>query len=280
MNNGAVIFAQNNGSIDYVKLAIFSAEKLKQHLNIPVSIATDSIGWLLSQYPNHPFDQIIEITSASQKKQFYDGSLTRKNLEWKNFSRDKVIDITPYDKTLVIDSDFIINSPTLSTAFDNDYDFQIYHNSMDLAHHRPTQEFTRINQWSIPFYWATAFVFKKNNLTEAFFNLVAYIKSEWTYFRALYNITATTFRNDFAFSIAIHIMNGKTNGDFAVELPGRMIYVTDRDLLVSCDNNSMKFLVEREKYQGEYTLVKTSGLDVHVMNKSSLSRYIDGGLGV
>jgi hypothetical protein len=42
----------------------------------------------------------------------------------------------------------------------------------------------------------------------------------------------------------------------------------------------MKFLIEKENYLGEYTLAKTTGLDVHVMNKASLSRYIDGGSGV
>ena len=35
-------------------------------------------------------------------------------------------------------------------------------------------------------------------------------------------------------------------------------------------------LVEKKNYNGEYTAVKTSNLDVHVMNKYSLTRCIDG----
>ena len=88
------------------------------------------------------------------------------------------------------------------------------------------------------------------------------------------------FRNDFAFSIAIHIMNGKQAGDFAQELPGKMIYAKDTDILISAEETTMKFLVEKKNYLGEYTLAKTQGLDIHVMNKLSLSRYIDGGSGV
>jgi hypothetical protein len=290
MTNGAVIFAQNNKNIDYLKLAVFAATHLKKHLDIPVSIITDSPDWLKSQYPKNPFDKIIHVDLdykvlqhkivASQHKVFFDGSLFNKKLEWKNSVRDQVFDLTPYDQTLVIDSDYIINSATIKPAFDNDYDLQIYRYSMDLAEHRPTKEFEKINQWSIPFYWATAFIFKKNSVTQAFFDLVAYIKANWLYFRTLYSIDTTTFRNDFAFSIAIHIMNGKTNGGFAIELPGKMIYSTDRDLLLNIEGNKVRLLVERKNFLGEYTLVKTTGLDVHVMNKSSLGRYIDGGSGV
>jgi hypothetical protein len=280
--NGAVIFAQNNARVDYVKLAVFAANQIKKYLNIPVSIITDSRGWLEQAYPDHPFDQIIDIESKSEQqlKKFNDGSLYGTNIEWKNKERTSIYQLTPYDKTLVIDSDYIINSDILKSVFDNNYDLQIYRNGMDLAGWRDTSEFNRINSYTIPFYWATVFVFQKNIVIESFFILVDYIKTNWDYFKLLYNIRSDTYRNDFSFSIAIHLLNGKQENDFAVELPGKMTYILDRDFLVSAKDNVMNFLVEKEKYLGEYTLVKTTGLDVHVMNKSSLNRYIDGGSGV
>lgn len=282
MTTGAILFAQNTANVDYVKLAIFAASKIKEHLDIPVSLITDSRNWLNKTYPNHNFDQVIDIYSPSttQRKRFNDGTLNSDVGEWKNQSRNSVYNLTPYDKTLVIDSDYIINSSILSTALANDYDLQIYKRSMDLASWRPTSEFQRINQYSVPFYWATTFIFQKNSITEAFFTLVNYIKDNWLYFKTLYSIDVNLFRNDYAFSIAIHIMNGKTNGEFATELPGTMIYVHDKDFLVSATGADMKFLLEKENFSGEYTLAKTSGLDVHVMNKYSLSRFIDGGSGV
>ena len=75
-------------------------------------------------------------------------------------------------------------------------------------------------------------------------------------------------------------MNNNTTGEFATPLPGNMTYILDKDLLVNLAENKMQFLVEKEGYHGEYTLVKTTGLDVHVMNKSSLLRVVEGGLGV
>jgi hypothetical protein len=282
MTTGSIIFAQNNSTVDYVKLAIFSAIKIKQHLGIPVSLVTDIKSWVENTYPDHPFDRIIEIPNDTiiQKKQFHDGTLSSHKLEWKNQLRSSVYDLTPYDRTLVVDSDYLINSDILKSALDNHYDFQIYRNSFDLAGWRNNDEFKRINQYSIPFYWATVFIFNKNTITESFFNLVTYIKSNWLYFRNLYSIESGIFRNDFAFSIAIHIMNEKTAGDFAVELPGVMTYITDRDFLISIKNQSMQFLLEKKNHPGEYIAAKTRDMDVHVMNKLSLSRYIDGGSGV
>jgi len=282
MTTGAIIFAQNNSGVDYVKLAIFSAKRIKQYLNIPVSIITDSRGWLEKSHPDHPFDQIIDLdfSTTAQVKKFYDGSISNRTLEWKNESRTNVYKLTPYETTLVIDSDYILNSSVLAPALEMEHDFQIYRNSFDLAGWRSNAEFTRINQYSIPFYWATAFVFQKNYIVGCFFDLLDYIKTNWNYYKLLYSIDSPTYRNDIAFSIAIHIMNGKTEGVFAVELPGKMTYIMDRDILIESKDDKMKFLVEKEKYLGEYTLVKTSGLDVHIMNKASLGRYIDGGLGV
>jgi hypothetical protein len=282
MSRGIVIFAQNNPQVDYIKLAVFAAKQAQKHLDLPVSLITDSRSWLEQNYPDHPFDHVIDVdfNEVSQHRVFYDGALASKKVDWRNHTRSKIYDLTPYYTTLVIDSDYIINSDILKQAFSRDADLQIYSNSMDLAVWRNTEEFARINPYSVKFYWATAFVFQKNTVTESFFYLVNYIKSNWKYFRMLYNIDTTLFRNDYAFSIAIHLMNNKTQGSFSVELPGTMIYVKDRDILVGTHCNKMKFLLEKENHPGEYTLAKTTGLDVHVMNKISLARYIDGGSGV
>jgi hypothetical protein len=281
---GAVIFAQNNSSVDYVKLAIFAAKQIKHFLNIPVSIITDSADWMLTVYPKESviFDQIIKIenTSTYNQKRFNDGTLSSKFLEWKNLNRNSVYELTPYDKTLVIDSDYIINSSILQNAINSDHNFQIYKDCFSLSSWRGTAEFKNINQYSIPFYWATTFIFEKTVDVKSFFTLVDHIKHNWQYFRTLYSIEVPTFRNDFAFSIAIHIMNEKTSGIFAQELPGKMFYISDRDLLISIEDKKMKFLIEKENYLGEYTAVSVQDTDVHIMNKLSLSRFIDGDSGV
>jgi hypothetical protein len=275
MTRGVLIFAQNNAEIDYAKISLFAAKRVKEYLDVPVSLITDSAGWLKQSQPDAElvFDQIIEIWSDThQTKKFYDGSLASKTLTWKNLSRSDCYHLSPYDETLVIDSDFIISSPTLKNIWNNQHDFLIYKDSYDLANWRDDRSFRYLNQHSIPFYWATAFYFKKTASTQAFFDLINNIKLNWNYYRLLYNIDSLVFRNDFAFSIAIHMMGE----DFAFSLPGKMNYTLDRDILLDIDNSKLKFLVEKKNYNGEYTAVKTSNLDIHVMNKYSLTRCIDG----
>lgn len=282
MKTGALIFAQNNSSIDYVKMATFAAKRLQHYLNIPVSIVTNSKDWLLQSQPDHIFDEIIEIvdSSADNYRRFNDGSLASKIMDWKNWDRSSVYNLSPYDTTLVIDSDYIINSDFLLPLLRKDDDLQLYKNSCDISNWRSIDEYSKINPYSIEFYWATVFIYKKNKLTETFFRLITYIKENWNYFVTLYGITSPVYRNDFAFSIAIHIMNGNMSGDFATKIPGNISFITDRDILISIKDNAMQFLIEKKDHLGEYTAAKTNGMDIHVMNKASLNRFIDGGSGV
>jgi len=277
MKHGAIIFAQNNAQVDYIKLAIFSAKQIIKYLEIPVTLVTDNPEWLNNTYPDDVaiFDKVIVTSShLSQTKKFYDGSLTSKKFEWKNFTRSQVYELTPYDKTLVIDSDYILNSSILKSAFNSDYDFQIYRKSFDLAGWRDTESFSKLNQYSIPFYWATVFVFEKTQITEAFFTLINHIKENWEYYRILHSIDGQLFRNDFAFSIAIHILNGYSCEKFIGTVPGNMYFTLDRDLLFKHQNNACTFLIEKQNALGEYTLLKTDNIDVHIMNKQSIMRVI------
>jgi hypothetical protein len=283
MSTGAVIFAQNNNSIDYVKMAAYAAQRVKHYLDIPVSIVTNSRGWLSALKLETVFDKIIDISDTydlQNYRRMNDGTLSSRVIDWKNYDRSNVYKLTPYDKTLVLDSDYIVSSNFLAGSLQKDSDLQLYKDSFDLASWRNNQEFIRINPYSIDFYWATVFVFQKNLQTQTFFELVTYIKTHWSYFVTLYNLTSPLYRNDIAFSIAIHMMNGNKFGKFAEVLPGKLCFASDRDVLITIKDDAMSFLVEKEGYLGEYTAVKTSGTDVHIMNKDSLNRFIDGGSGV
>jgi hypothetical protein len=273
MTQGILIFAFNSDGVDYIKLAILSAKRAKKFLNKPVSLVTDSKQYLMDTFPNDiaVFDKIIDSTdNTTQTKRFYNGTNEFKKHVWKNSNRVDCYAVTPYDETLVIDSDFIINSSFLSYVWNQPNAFLIYANHNDLAGWRDTSEFDFVSEQSIPFYWATVFFFKKSKLNESFFTLIKHIKENWIYFVKLYQLNSTKFRNDIAFSIAIHMMNGFTKGDFATPIANKLSYTLDRDFLVKQTAQSMTFLVQAKNSVDSYTLVKTNNLDVHVMNKTSL----------
>ena len=277
MSKGAFLIARNNGHIDYVKQAVFLAKRIKKHLDIPVSIATDSLDYLENTFGVNDFDKVIQLeyTDDSNRRYFFDGTLSKKPASFKNNNRANVYDLTPYDQTLLMDTDYIISNDLLSSCFDSNSSFMIYKKSDDIAKVRNEQEFDNISHTSVDFYWATVVYFTKNETNSIFFNLVKHIEEEWNHYRRVYQITSSLFRNDFAFSIAIHIMNGFQTGDFAQQLPGSMLYVTDKDILCKLSDDEMMFLVEKKDYLGQYTAIKTIGQNIHVMNKSSLGRIID-----
>lgn len=276
MTQGVLLFAQNNSIVDYTKLAVYAATRVKEHLNKPVCVVTNNKAQLLINDTEHVVDCIVEIDEQSPyTKYFYDGAETSVNLQWNNTSRSNAFLLSPYDETLVIDVDYIINSPTLQYCWFQPQDFLIYKQSFDIAQWRDQQEFNHISQYSIPFYWATAFWFRKNKITESFFELVSHIKTNWHYYKYIYQIHSTNFRNDYGFSIALHMMNGFDTHGFAQHLPSKMFYITDRDYLIKSSNNAMHFLVEKEGASGDYIHLKTNNLDMHVMNKFSLLRTIE-----
>ena len=47
-----------------------------------------------------------------------------------------------------------------------------------------------------------------------FFDLIKHIEENYIHYRNMYQFKTSVYRNDFAFSIAVHIMNGYQTGNF------------------------------------------------------------------
>lgn len=276
MTNGVLLFAYNNEQVDYVAQACYLAKRISTYMDLPTTLVTDDVNRVVKFYNGEEiFDNIIQVgLPGKNKKRYHDGSLSHKLLDFKNLTRDNAYDASPYDNTLVLDTDYIISNDLLLNCFDSNQDLMMYSNSLDVSGWRDTEEFHLISETSIKFYWATCVFFRKTPANKIFFNLINHIKEYFPHYKNLYQITFDTFRNDFAFSIAAHIMSGYTDQTFVGELPGNMIYSTSKDILHKIDNDNITLLVEKEDRLGEYTLLKTSGLNVHVMNKFSLGREI------
>ena len=226
MSKGVLFFAANNTDVDYVKIAVYAAKRVKKYLNVPVSIVTPDWRLLYDNYPDADtiFDKVITTPydATAQRKRFFDGTIASKSLVWRNLNRVTCFELTPYDETLVLDCDYIVNSNILSNVWGSPHDLMIHRGGYDLAQWRDVSSFDYINQYSVPFYWATAFYFKKNKTMLAFFRLIEQIKDNWEYYKCLHTIDSQMFRNDYAFSIAINMMNGGLDDTFAKPLPGTM----------------------------------------------------------
>ena len=91
MTTGALIFARNNEQIDYEAMAHWSARNIERHLGIPTHIVTD------------------DSRTDSGSRHFTDTG----TVAWHNTNRMDAYRLSPWDRTLVLDADYVITSDQL-----------------------------------------------------------------------------------------------------------------------------------------------------------------------
>jgi hypothetical protein len=289
---GILVFARNNSQIDYIKQAYFLAKRAQSYLDLPTTVVTDSADFLKNQYPDWDsvFDEIVHIVWEEDKlvgravlspsenknlKKFYDGSLVSKQLAWKNEARALAYEASPYDETLVLDTDVVICNDNWLKCFKQQHDLLLYKHSTELIDIDRGNDLRRISDTSVDFYWATCVFFRKTETNNIFFGLVQHIQENWSHYNNIFQINSPYYRNDYAFSIAVHIMNGYQTGDFAKPMPGTLYFSSDRSVLWQIQGESLFVLLEKPLYDGEYTPLKVKNCNLHFMNKFSLNRCID-----
>lgn len=276
MSQGVILFAFNNSHIDYIKQAVYCAKRIKKYLKLSVQLVTDNESHLTENFPF--YKKYIDIVTHSpapigSRKTFFNGIHENNGkLEWKNSARDSAFALTEFDQTLVLDTDLLISNNKLLSCFDVSEDFMIA-KEYNLVNANTKINFDRVSDKTIPMFWATILYFTKSNTAKTVFDLVQHVKENYNYYRLVYDITETKFRNDYAFSIAIHIMRGFTeNSDWPLSIPTDMWVSTDKDILVDAKDDSIKLLAQRNY---DYLAVKLTDATTHVMNKFSLDTFID-----
>tara|TARA_A100001011_G_C14184345_1_gene788337 strand:+ start:22 stop:906 length:885 start_codon:yes stop_codon:yes gene_type:complete len=283
MSQGIVFFAHNNTEIDYGSVAIANATMIKHHMGVnAITLITDE-GTM--RHMNNTWDkEIIESTFENIKvtprrkvennKRYRDTRHKVNLLPFYNINRSSVYDQSPYEETLVIDVDYLICNDTLNAVWNHNENLLINNKSFDLLTGRHDNSFDRVDDFGIDFYWATAFYFKKSEESKIFFDLLETIKANYPYFKTLYGITSYNFRNDHAFSIAVHMFNGFAKSGFVKNLPVDFLQHTlDYDELYDITSKgSLSFLLEKTSEPGKFIPARTDGVNVHVMNKYSIVR--------
>lgn len=195
-SRGVLLFAFNSSQVNYIEIANRSATIINKILQLPVCLVTDS----REDIPNH-YDQIIKVDSKTGNVRF---DRLGNTYEWRNFDRFKVYEFSPYDETLLIDSDYIQFDDSLLDLFDQTFDYRLQYR-MQTPKELNQDEMGPI---SLPMVWATVVLFRKTEKSQMFFELVGRIQRNFGYYRTLFGIPTGNYRNDFAFSIANIILNG------------------------------------------------------------------------
>ena len=279
MTQGILIYAHNSHSVDYGLMSVISGGLAKKYLNVPVSLITDkfTVDWMKNsqsyELAVEIFEHIIivEKPETNNSRRLYDGS-NNSTIPFINSNRSSAWDLTPYDRTLLIDSDFLIFSDRLSKYWNVDSDLMIGESIRDIYNNNRLGYHDRyISDVGIKLYWATTVMFTKNIKTKIFFELVKHIKDNYQYYADAYRFDSKQFRNDIAFSIAKHILNGFEQNN-TEELPP-VLTLLDKDILHSV-GNKLTILVS-PKLDSNFCAAAIDGIDIHIMNKQSIIRNKD-----
>lgn len=279
MSKGIVLFAYNSRQIDYAKLALLSGKLATTHLNVPASLITDksTIAW---SKKSGIYDQLIdvfeniivdEVGHVENYRILHDGDVKDK-VPFKNSSRYRVWELTPYNRTLLIDGDFLIFSNALAEYWDVDEEFLISKSIQDVCAEDRMKHYDRyISDVGIRLLWATTIMFTKNQNTKVLFDLIDHIRENYGKYSEIYRFDNRIYRNDIAFSLAHHILSGFIQ-DQKYFLPP-VLSTIDKDILFDVSDKSiLKFLIDKS---GQYIATSINAADVHVMNKQSLIRNFD-----
>lgn len=247
MSKGCVIFADKTDLFDYGRLASMAAERVERHLNIPVTILT--------------------VDNAADNTRTFPGHIG--NFSWKNLGRTQAYELSPYNRTLLIDADFFVASDALLPHIHGSFDFGMIRDMNNPATGEPfvpTLGHSKIQQQ-----WATVMIFNKSEMAEKIFAMADNVLCHYPYYSKLYGFNRTPLRNDYAFTIACHLMGGYGLTEFSLKYSMNNCDFNTEIIEVNDDN-----VLIRYKKGDKVMLQRLKGMDLHLQNKISLFECLDG----
>jgi hypothetical protein len=251
-SRGVILVAFNTETVNYLKIAECAAKLIKKHMNLPVSVITDV------DVESEHFNTIKFIPTNKKNSRYNVASST--NQQWRNFDRYKVYELSPYETTLVLDTDYLVFDDQLNKYFDICVDYLIAGEQTFLVNNSKI----RMGSYGIPHLWATIIMFKKTKTSSLFFDLVRRIQTNYVYYKNLYLIKQPPYRNDHAFTIAHNILSGYTV-DIEKTIPSNVLVAFDAPI-ESMEIKSNTLIVRAA--DKSYVLPKSN---LHVMDKAYLN---------
>ena len=280
MSRGILMFAHNNGLFNYGKMAYAAACAASYYLHEPISLVTDEKTWeqLWDEFPGVTdfFDQRIFVETDGVNKRHFDMvDGTTKKAQYHNTTRFQAYDLSPYDETLMLDTDVLIQDDSLKNVWGGaPIRMNRRVSEMVKSAHGYAPTVQRLQTNSLPIFWATICYFRKSHLAEQFFALCNYVIENYDYYGVLYGFPTLLLRVDFVHTIAAHIMCGYIEETRSVidTLPkDNTLFAWNKDILVDVQKGRATFFTKVHGSQLPVVVRQT----VHCMNKDSMLANAD-----
>jgi len=274
MTRGILIFAFNNDRVDYLKHANWAANRVNGFLDLPVTIVTDQKS-LVGKNIKH---EVILTNAMSGGQRNFDKGRCGGEALWYNVNRFQAYDYSPYDETIIIDSDYVINTTQLLKVFDNPYNVLCHREVYDISGRGGFLPYQTFGHHNFPHYWATILYFNRSKEAEQLFQLMSMIKENYEHYSKLYKYQFRPYRNDYVVSIALSILYGhRLNAIPTIpwDLPSAF---SDVDI-INVSDTEYQMTFEKWNHTANEKRKVTSKLkdtDFHCINKNSLEDIVNG----
>jgi len=288
---GVCIFAYNNDQLDYIQFSIIAALYAKRQMdNISVTLITDSgtSAWMRDSMDtvliDRSFDHIVldDTEQTKNSRTHMDSPWTEFNAQFNNSNKHLVFELSPYEKTLLIDVDFLICNPFYNYVFDTDEPIAMHRFAQYIGNEMPYRNEITLNDAGINHWWSTVVYFDRSEESKLFFDTWAHVKDHWEYYSLLYQFPKGLFRTDFCVSIATHIMSGFNNNYTMHDFSGTPLLNMDQkdDIVEFNSMNDIVFLKHNRQEQWKNILIRHENDNLHIMNKRALARNYNKILGL
>lgn len=218
MSRGYIVIAQNNDTVDYLQQAYALALSLKATQNevSNLSVCVEK-GTKVPKKYRAVFDKVIDIPWNDEAK----------DATWKINNKWKFPYMTPYDETVVLDTDMVFPSD-ISYWWDIMSQKDIWATTnVKTFRGEPAKEHSRYREYfalnELPNIYSAFFYFKKSELTSEFFKLVELIMQNWEkfYFEFMPKGKPEFLSGDVAYALAIKLLGieAETTMNHVDELP-------------------------------------------------------------
>jgi hypothetical protein len=266
MSKGAILFAFNSPKFNYYEMAVATAKRVNHFLDLPVTIVTDENS--IPEQTSYEFDKTI-ITHADKNN-------IREHQIWINKGRYQAYELSPYDETILLDTDYMVNSNKLLRTFDIYDDFCCHDTTSFLMQPGVAQEV--LSAYSFKTLWATVVTFKKSKRAKQIFECLEMVQKNYDHYCNIHSFVGGLYRNDYALTLALRIANGHSDNKRDI-IPWNLMHVGKNTSIYR--NNDDEFNTEytvmydqwhRGKIRKEYITMKDT--DFHVMNKDNFMELI------
>lgn len=266
MTRGAILFAFNSPKYNYYTMAVATAKRINHFLSMPVTIVTDE-----SSIPNqvdYQFDNVI--ITKPDKGNIRDYSI------WINKGRYQAYELSPYDETLLLDTDYMVNSSKLLKTFETSIDFCCHDTTTFLMNVGAAQEV--LSAYSYKTLWATVMAFRKTNRAKQIFECLEMVQKNYEHYGNIHSFIGGVYRNDYALTLALRIANGHLMQAEDI-IPWNLTHIGKNTSIYanSTDEFNTEYTVmfdnwQRAKIRKEYMTIKD--MDFHVMQKDNFLELI------